>query len=63
MLSISRVTTYWFDEGCLEEALEKLYTTVRVELKAIAGLESFQEFRIADGQGMSSLKLGQWGIS
>ena len=47
-----RVTTYGFDEGRFDEALEKMDTAIRDDLKAIAGLESVQECRIGDGQGM-----------
>ena len=47
-----RVTTYGFDEDRIDEALEKMDTTIRDDLKAIAGLESVQECRIGDGQGM-----------
>ena len=47
-----RVTTYGFDEGRLDEALEKMDTTIRDDLRAIAGLQSVQECRIGDGQGM-----------
>ena len=47
-----RVTTYGFDEGRLDEALEKMDSTIRDKLKAIAGLESAHECRIGDGQAM-----------
>jgi len=47
-----RVTTYGFDEGRIDEALEKMDTTIRDDLKAIAGLESVHSCRIGEGQGM-----------
>tara|TARA_Y100001934_G_scaffold254269_1_gene320001 strand:+ start:1143 stop:1427 length:285 start_codon:yes stop_codon:yes gene_type:complete len=47
-----RVTTYGFDENRLEEALAKMDGAIRDDLKAIAGLHSIHECRIADGQGM-----------
>ena len=47
-----RVTIFGFDEGRLDEALEKMDSTIRDKLKAIAGLESAHECRIGDGQAM-----------
>ena len=47
-----RVTTYGFDEARIDEALAKMDTTIRDDLKAIAGLESVEECRIGEGQGM-----------
>ena len=47
-----RVTIFGFDEGRLDEALEKMDSTIRDKLKAIAGLESVHECQIGDGQAM-----------
>ena len=47
-----RVTIFGFDEGRLYEALEKMDSTIRDKLKAIAGLESVHECQIGDGQAM-----------
>ena len=47
-----RVTTYGFDESRLDEALEKMDVTIRDDLKAITGLQSIDECRIGEGQGM-----------
>ena len=47
-----KVTTYGFDESRLDEALAKMDATIRGDLKTIAGLESVEECRIDEGQGM-----------
>jgi hypothetical protein len=47
-----RVTTYGFDESRLDEALATMDATIRDDLKAIAGLQSIDECRIGEGQGM-----------
>ena len=52
MLMYIKVTTYGFDESRLDEALAKMDATIRGDLKAIPGLESVEECRIDEGQGM-----------
>ena len=47
-----KVTTYGFDESRLDEALAKMDGAVRKDLQSIAGLESVDEGRIGEGQGM-----------
>ena len=47
-----KVTTYGFDESRLDEALEKMDGAIRKDLQSIAGLESVDECRIGEGQGM-----------
>ena len=47
-----KVTTYGFDESRLDEALAKMDGAVRKDLQSIAGLESVDECRIGEGQGM-----------
>ena len=52
MLMYIKVTTYGFDESRLDEALAKMDGAVRKDLQSIAGLESVDEWRIGEGQGM-----------
>ena len=47
-----RVTTYGFDESRFDEFLVKADSTLRDDLKAVAGLESVHSCRIGEGQGM-----------
>jgi hypothetical protein len=52
MLMYIKVTTYGFDESRLDEALARMDGAIRKDLQSIAGLESVDECRIGEGQGM-----------
>ena len=47
-----KVTTYGFDESRFDEALTRMDGAIRKDLQSIAGLESVDECRIGEGQGM-----------